>query len=912
MAAGTVGYTDTRGGDRDYLGGIAKSIGNRIKQASDMAREERAFASKQAEMNNTSLEEAGIGKGHFFKRALGSRFGGDRIARTRGRFESDPPAGRDPTKNYKQRFRGGFDYKYSEVINQVTNQTSQAIVPMSSAITGGMRAVQVSVDNVAQALVRVGDGMSDLATSQADMARNIMMNGAFQQAFMQYIMRQQSRMGARREERSIERGRVGRLSGGDVKGLLTGKGFGGSGGPLAKGGFNMMDAISFLSGRTGAINQFGSKATRAAVQSTQMGIRSAVTGGRAGASAISAMSSPITRIGKNPIPKKLVTTGGAKAGRTIANTIAKKANPEAVKAVSNIVKHPKRAKTAGKKALKLGGRNLDLLRSISTSGLLSEGGTIYVSDPLFDDASRALVNVDKIDEGTDVARGIAKLADSGADTKTIANIVQKSPAGKKALTKGLTRGGSAARMLAKAGGKSLLKKIPVVAGLAGVAFGIGRLFENPPDFLGAGLEIASGLMGATGVGAGASLALDGFLLARDMGAVPFAKGGLLTGKQPVNALMGEAGPEIVTPLNDQTFMKFGQGIIDAQKKNKSQFAKIQAAGLSEYYEKQGGWEQFGESFKGIFDDLKDKIGGIFQGLNPGNWRFPNPFAGNGNGPGGGDRPGATAGSETLDIGEGGGQLQGLSDEDYIQIAKTIAGEAGPGDDQYLVAGAILNRVASAKFPNTVTDVVTAGQGTAHPQFEGYLANANVEDIVKRLKSPEGQARLVASLQRLEGRTDFKGQTQLHNRVAGADPMFDKKGNFAHYYYETGPNSVRPSDYVAPDFSRFIKRDNTSSTTPGPGVSGLTPSAADMEWYRKKMGDTSSLSPQMSPLSSANKLQTQSMFATTAMTLPPIINNVNNYYGGQQQMGDTDTFAGGAFENSGLTAFALPYSIYSKT
>ena len=32
MAAGTVGYSDTRGGDRDYLGGIARSIGNRIKQ----------------------------------------------------------------------------------------------------------------------------------------------------------------------------------------------------------------------------------------------------------------------------------------------------------------------------------------------------------------------------------------------------------------------------------------------------------------------------------------------------------------------------------------------------------------------------------------------------------------------------------------------------------------------------------------------------------------------------------------------------------------------------------------------------------------------------------------------------------------------------------------------------------------
>ena len=58
MAAGTVGYSDTRGGDRDYLGGIARSIGNRIKQASNMAREERAFAAKRAEEQGTSLEEA--------------------------------------------------------------------------------------------------------------------------------------------------------------------------------------------------------------------------------------------------------------------------------------------------------------------------------------------------------------------------------------------------------------------------------------------------------------------------------------------------------------------------------------------------------------------------------------------------------------------------------------------------------------------------------------------------------------------------------------------------------------------------------------------------------------------------------------------------------------------------------------
>ena len=48
MAAGTVGYTDTRG-NKDYTSMIAKSIGNRLKQASNMASEERAYAAGQAE-----------------------------------------------------------------------------------------------------------------------------------------------------------------------------------------------------------------------------------------------------------------------------------------------------------------------------------------------------------------------------------------------------------------------------------------------------------------------------------------------------------------------------------------------------------------------------------------------------------------------------------------------------------------------------------------------------------------------------------------------------------------------------------------------------------------------------------------------------------------------------------------------
>ena len=48
MAAGTVAYTDTTG-NKDYLGMIANQIGRRLKEASDMASDERAFAEKKAE-----------------------------------------------------------------------------------------------------------------------------------------------------------------------------------------------------------------------------------------------------------------------------------------------------------------------------------------------------------------------------------------------------------------------------------------------------------------------------------------------------------------------------------------------------------------------------------------------------------------------------------------------------------------------------------------------------------------------------------------------------------------------------------------------------------------------------------------------------------------------------------------------
>ena len=120
MPAGNVGYTDTRSFSGSLLEDIAGGIRDRIGNSMQMARAERANAAKAMNVGGrndgiTQQEfDKEYGKGYFFKRALGSNFGGDRIARTRGYFEKNPPAGRDPLGTRESRFSAGFDYAAKE------------------------------------------------------------------------------------------------------------------------------------------------------------------------------------------------------------------------------------------------------------------------------------------------------------------------------------------------------------------------------------------------------------------------------------------------------------------------------------------------------------------------------------------------------------------------------------------------------------------------------------------------------------------------------------------------------------------------------------------------------------------------------------------------------------------------------
>jgi len=142
-------------------------------------------------------------------------------------------------------------------------------------------------------------------------------------------------------------------------------------------------------------------------------------------------------------------------------------------------------------------------------------------------------------------RGLGKLL-GGA--KTIAGKAAGgiSKVASKAGGKGL------AKLGAKALGKGLLKKIPGVGLLAGVGFGLQRALKG--DLAGAALELASGAASTLpGLGTAASVGLDAALAARDIKQASsspraMATGGMVT--KPINAIVGEAGPEAVIPLNE--------------------------------------------------------------------------------------------------------------------------------------------------------------------------------------------------------------------------------------------------------------------------------------------------------------------------------------------------------------------------
>ena len=146
--------------------------------------------------------------------------------------------------------------------------------------------------------------------------------------------------------------------------------------------------------------------------------------------------------------------------------------------------------------------------------------------------------------------------------------------------------------------------------------------------------------------------------------------------------------------------------------------------------------------------------------------------------------------ESLKKGYNKGGVIKIGAQDFRDLAYIVSGEAARGtNDEYGVAAAVLNRVASPVWPNTVRKV-----GFQSGQFEAvYTGKAKDEPkLAEKLASPKGQASIASAMRLLNGRTDFKGQSMLGNR-GESDIMFHPRGNFFHYTSQRRKNDPVPQN-----------------------------------------------------------------------------------------------------------------------
>lgn len=560
MAHGYLSATDIRG-QTDLLGQIAGAIGSRIKKSSDMARKERAYASKQAEKGGTSLEEAGIGRGYFFKRALGSSFGGDRIARTRGRFESDPPAGRDPSGTQASRFRGGFDYGVTNTISSPTGGALANIVKGGPSASGGIAGF-------------LGPGAQAINPE-------------------------------------ILGGELARYQGTKKNAA----------------GFTVDTTATEVSELAGILNQIGqlivrtSNNTITAVDGVQkVNVRVIES--------IQSLGKLQSAIADRQMNQQLMLAAASEnhqeqmLSRQLAAAEASRFTQDDY---------------SGNLAVNSFGGRLP-----GQGGFGGRGGG----------GGRGLAGFGAKAAAHNIGKAVMKRGGARAATRLGAAAGMK------------VAGKSGAKIGAKIGAKTLGgmvgKKLPFGLGLA-VAGGFAADRFGKGDVIGGIGEILSGLAATIpGVGTAASLGIDGLLAARDFGMVPFANGGIVS--RPTAGLVGEAGTEGIFPLEGkkgrETFLKFGEGMMEAQRKNETAYIKRETTVLENYFDRKGGWDRFGEI-----------LAELIKNLNP----FRRNGDGNGNGgPSGGNFSGNSGEDKAMNYLMG----QGLTQAQAAGIAGNLQQESG--------------------------------------------------------------------------------------------------------------------------------------------------------------------------------------------------------------------------------------------
>ena len=159
---------------------------------------------------------------------------------------------------------------------------------------------------------------------------------------------------------------------------------------------------------------------------------------------------------------------------------------------------------------------------------------------------------------------------------------------------------------------------------------------------------------------------------------------------------------------------------------------------------------------------------------------------------GGQGAGGQGAGTVSKLGSGNATLNSLTDQQFSDLAYAVSGEAQPNsDDEYGVAANILTRLADPGYPNTIMGVFTAGTAS-NPQYAAYWDGGARRDPQLAAKLKANKDKIAEAIQRLNGRTDFKGTSQYGNMGPG-DIKFSDRGNFYHYASQRGKNDPAPSN-----------------------------------------------------------------------------------------------------------------------
>lgn len=158
------------------------------------------------------------------------------------------------------------------------------------------------------------------------------------------------------------------------------------------------------------------------------------------------------------------------------------------------------------------------------------------------------------------------------------------------------------------------------------------------------------------------------------------------------------------------------------------------------------------------------------------------------GSGGQGGQGGQGGGTVSKLGSGNATLNSLTDQQFSDLAYAVSGEAQRGTpDEYGVAANILTRLADPRYPNTIMGVFTAPG-----QYAAYEDGGARRDSQLAAKLKANKDKIAEAIQRLNGRTSFKGTKMYHNMGPG-DIKFSDRGNFYHYASQRGKNDPPPSN-----------------------------------------------------------------------------------------------------------------------